>query len=93
MLVAYRKVPLWGLEAIWRDDKVVGYLRRAGYGFSVDSSIGYGYVESQKENESIDVKTLVNGEYSIESMDKKYKAHIQLKPLFDPENKRINGIY
>lgn len=91
--MVYRKIPLWGLEAIWRNDKVVGYLRRAGYGFSVDSSIGYGYVESQNENESIDVKTLVNGEYSIESMDNKYKAHIQLKPLFDPENKRINGIY
>jgi hypothetical protein len=26
-------------------------------------------------------------------MGDKYKARIQLKPLFDPENKRVNGFY
>lgn len=35
-------VPLYGLETIWRDDDIVGYLRRAEYGFSLDTSIGIG---------------------------------------------------
>ena len=93
IFVNSRKIPLWGLEAIWRNDKVVGYLRRADYGFSVGSSIGYGYIHSQKDQEPITTKYLMEGDYYIESMDVKYKAKIQLKPLFDPENKRVNGFY
>lgn len=87
------KVPLWGMEAIWRNDQVVGYLRRADYGFSVGCSIGYGYVHSQSEKEPITTKYLMEGDYFIEAMDVKHKARIQLKPLFDPENKRVNGFY
>ncbi|GIX90698.1 sarcosine dehydrogenase, mitochondrial [Caerostris extrusa] len=37
-------IPLWGLEVIWRDDRIVGFLRRAEYGFAIGKSIGYGYV-------------------------------------------------
>ena len=37
-------MPLWGLEAIWRDDQVVGFLRRADYAFTLNKSIGYGYI-------------------------------------------------
>ena len=86
------KIPLWGLEAIWRNDEVVGYLRRADYGFSTKHSIGYGYVHSQN-GEPLTLKYLAEGDYAIESMDVKHKAKIHLKPLFDPENKRIQGIY
>lgn len=39
-----RKVPVFGLEAIWRDGRVVGHTRRAGFGFAIDKSIAYGYV-------------------------------------------------
>jgi sarcosine dehydrogenase len=38
------QAPLWGLEAIWRDDQVVGFLRRADYAFTLNKSIGYGYI-------------------------------------------------
>ncbi|KAJ9576455.1 hypothetical protein L9F63_006668, partial [Diploptera punctata] len=36
------QIPVYGLEAIWRDDEVVGYLRRGDYGHSIGSSIGQG---------------------------------------------------
>ena len=88
----YSQVPLWGLEAIWRNDQVVGYLRRADYGFSTKRSIGYGYVHWQNA-EPLTMKYLTEGEYAIESMDVKYKAQIHMKPQFDPENKRVQGIY
>lgn len=39
-----RKVPLFGLEAIWRSGQVVGHVRRADFGFALDKSIAYGYV-------------------------------------------------
>ena len=93
IFVNSRKIPLWGLEAIWRNDKVVGSLRRTAFGFSVGCSFGHGYVHSQDEQEPITTKYLMEGVYYIESMDVKYKAKIQLKPLFDPENKRVNGFY
>lgn len=92
-MMSYRKVPLWGLEAIWRNDQVVGYLRRAAYGFTLGRSIGYGYIHSRSKEEPINIKQFLDGEFFIESMGVKYKAQAQLKPLFDPENKRINGFY
>lgn len=39
-----RKVPLFGLEAIWRSGQVVGHVRRADFGFAVDKTLAYGYI-------------------------------------------------
>lgn len=39
-----RKVPMFGLEAVWRDGKVVGHIRRADFGFAIDKTIAYGYI-------------------------------------------------
>ncbi|XP_023802030.1 sarcosine dehydrogenase, mitochondrial-like, partial [Cyanistes caeruleus] len=38
------KVPMFGLEAVWRDGKVVGHIRRADFGFAIDKTIAYGYI-------------------------------------------------
>lgn len=82
-----------GMEAIWRNDRVVGYLRRGEFGFSINSSIGYGYVSGPGPDEPIDDQYLLDGEYFIESMGVKYPAKIHLKSVFDPENRRLQGIY
>lgn len=37
-----RTVAVYGLETIWRDDKIVGFLRRGEYGAHLDCSIGIG---------------------------------------------------
>nr|CAG4644567.1 EOG090X014D [Leptodora kindtii] len=86
------QVPLWGLEAIWRDDAVVGYLRRADYGFTLGRSVGYGYVQ-REDGQPVTNDFLNSGEYFIESMDVKYKADLHLKTPFDPDNKRVRGFY
>lgn len=39
-----RKVPLFGLEAIWRNDRVVGHIRRADFGHAINKTIAYGYI-------------------------------------------------
>lgn len=41
-----RKVPMFGLEAIFRNGVPVGHLRRADYGFFIDKTIGYGYIRN-----------------------------------------------
>lgn len=35
---------MFGLEAVWRDGKVVGHIRRADFGFAIDKTIAYGYI-------------------------------------------------
>lgn len=42
IITIFSHVPLYGMEALWRDDKVVGYLRRGEYGFSLGCPIGQG---------------------------------------------------
>ena len=37
---------LWGLEPIYRNGEMVGYLRRTSYSYCFDKHIGYGYLES-----------------------------------------------
>lgn len=39
-----RKVPMFGLEAIWRNGQVVGHVRRADFGFTIDKTLAYGYI-------------------------------------------------
>lgn len=39
-----RKVPMFGLEAIWRDGQAVGHIRRADFGFTIDKTLAYGYI-------------------------------------------------
>lgn len=44
--ISIRKVPMFGLEAIFRNGVPVGHLRRSDYGFFIDKTIGYGYIRS-----------------------------------------------
>ncbi|XP_078045792.1 sarcosine dehydrogenase, mitochondrial-like isoform X2 [Augochlora pura] len=85
-------VSLWGLEPIYRNDVLVGYLRRAEQGYSCDNTIGRGYVK-HPNGENITEEFLKNGNYEIEVMGKRYKAESYLKSPFDSQNKRIQGIY
>lgn len=45
-IASSRKVPMFGLEAIWRNGQVVGHVRRADFGFAVDKTIAYGYIQN-----------------------------------------------
>ncbi|XP_015921050.1 sarcosine dehydrogenase, mitochondrial [Parasteatoda tepidariorum] len=85
-------VPLWGLEVIWRDDRIVGFLRRADYGFAIGKSIGYGYV-TDPDGGNVTVPYLKSGTYHLESMGVKYAAQYHAKSPFDPDNLRVKGIY
>ncbi|XP_072386049.1 sarcosine dehydrogenase, mitochondrial [Diabrotica undecimpunctata] len=85
-------VAIYGNETIWRDDVIVGILRRGDYGFSLDSTIGTGYVEHPK-GKVIDNEFLKNGTYHIEVRNKKYPASLYLRSPFDPKNLRLKGIY
>ena len=87
-----RRVPLHGLEAIYRDGVAVGFLRRADYGFSIDKSIAYGYIHHH-EGQTVTTDYIKTGHYCIEHLGETMPAHVHLRTPFDPENKRVKGIY
>ena len=85
-------VPLWGLEAIYRDNRVVGYLRRTERGYSCEKAIGHGYVK-HPNGENVTKEFLESGNYEIEVMGKRYSLDLYLRSPFDPQNQRLLGIY
>lgn len=83
---------LHGLETIWRNGEVVGFLRRSDFAFSLGKSIGYGYI-SAPEGQTITTDYAKSGKYQIESFGNKYDANLHLQSPFDPKSKRVQGIY
>ena len=71
---------------------MVGFIRRAGYGYYIGKSIAYGYV-SDPSGKPVTNDFLKSGEYHLESMGEKFPATFHLKTPFDPKNERIKGIY
>lgn len=79
-------VVLSGRETIYRDGKRVGWLSSGGFGYTVNKSIGYGYVRS---NEVIDAAYVLSGSYELEVASKRVPCSIQLGPLYDPKMERV----
>uniref|UniRef100_A0A8B9GLS0 Sarcosine dehydrogenase, mitochondrial n=1 Tax=Astyanax mexicanus TaxID=7994 RepID=A0A8B9GLS0_ASTMX len=86
------KVPMFGLEAIFRNGVPVGHLRRAEFGYAINKTIGYGYIRNP-EGEVVSPDFVRGGEFTLERMGVQYKAKAHLKSPFDPENRRVKGIY
>ncbi|XP_048875339.1 sarcosine dehydrogenase, mitochondrial isoform X3 [Brienomyrus brachyistius] len=86
------KVPMFGLEAIFRNGTPIGHLRRSDFGFALDKTIGYGYIRDP-DGGLVNADFVKSGKFTIERMGVVYDATAHLKSPFDPENKRVKGIY
>lgn len=80
---------LYHAEIIYRNGKRVGYVRAGSYGFTLGGAVGLAMIEA---DEPIDAAYLEKGQWEIEINGKHYPAMISLKPLYDPEMKRIKAI-
>ncbi|XP_045507727.1 sarcosine dehydrogenase, mitochondrial [Colias croceus] len=85
------KVALFGMEAIYRNGEVVGYLRRGDYAFYLDKPVGVGYITNKGDQVTKDY--LKDGKYEIEVMGKRYNANFHFKSPFDPTGQRLLGNY
>ncbi|MCP3987145.1 MAG: FAD-dependent oxidoreductase [bacterium] len=79
---------LLGRETIFRDDERVGWLTSAGWGYTVAKGIGYGYV---RDPNGIETAALRSSSYELEVATTRVPAKLHMKPLYDPEMKRIRG--
>lgn len=73
-------IPLWGLEVIYRDNQLVGYLRRGETEYSCKSAIGHGYIK-HPDGGSITKEFLENGNFELEVKGKRYAVEPKLLTL------------
>jgi 4-methylaminobutanoate oxidase (formaldehyde-forming) len=75
-------------EVVWRDGKRVGYVRAASYGHTLGGAVGLAMIEA---GEPIDAKYIQSGKWEIEIAGKRYPAELSIKPMYDPEMKKIKA--
>lgn len=75
-------------EIVKRNGKPVGYVRAASYGFTVGGAVGLAMIEA---GEPVTAAYLDAGTWEVEIAGKTYPAVASLKPLYDPEMKRVKS--
>lgn len=77
---------LFHAEVVRRNGRPVGYIRAASYGFTLGGAVGLMMVEA---GEPVDQDYLDRGSWEVEIADRRYPAIASLRPLYDPDMKRI----
>lgn len=80
------EVVLLGRETIYRDGHRVGWLTSGGFGYTIDRSIGYGYVRNP---EGVSRDWVLAGRYELEVATERVPVEVSLSPLYDPTNHRV----
>jgi 4-methylaminobutanoate oxidase (formaldehyde-forming) len=75
-------------ESVRRDGRPVGYLRAASYGFTLGGAVGLAMVEADRP---IDQAYLDRASWDVDIAGRTFPAAVSLRPLYDPENKRIRS--
>ena len=81
-------VVLLGRETILRNGEAVGYLRSAGFGYTVNRPIGYGYVSAA---EGLTGKFFEEGEFALVVATDVVPAEVHLNALYDPQGTRLRS--
>jgi 4-methylaminobutanoate oxidase (formaldehyde-forming) len=82
------KAVLVGRETILRNGEPVGYLTSGGYGYTLQRSIGFGYVRNAA---GVSDDFLLSGRYELLVASETYPAQIGLSPLYDPQGERVKA--
>jgi sarcosine dehydrogenase len=82
-------IVLLGRETIFRNGKQVGWLASGGFGYTLNSNIGIGYVRNPQDG--VTPEEVLSGTYELEIACRLYPAKISLQPLYDPQNLRVKA--
>ncbi len=82
------EIVLQGRETIYRNGERVGWLTSGGFGYTINKSIGYGYVRNQSGVTADDVRS---GAYELEVATERVPCDVTLSPLYDPQMLRIKA--
>ena len=79
---------MYHAEIVKRNGIAVGYIRAASYGHTLGGAVGLAMIEA---GEAITNEYINNGKWEVEIANENYHAIASLKPLYDPENKKIKA--
>jgi 4-methylaminobutanoate oxidase (formaldehyde-forming) len=79
---------MYHAEVVYRNGKAVGYVRAASYGHSLGGAVGLAMVEG---GEPMTPDWIKAGSWELEINGKKYPAVASLRPMFDPDMKKIKS--
>ena len=79
---------LQGHETIYRNGERVGWLTSGGFGYTVNKSIGYGFI---RDEDRVDAAFIEKGEYELEVATERVKCDVQLGALYDPSMSRVKA--
>ena len=85
---ADRDVVLMGRETIYRNGERVGWLTSGGYGYTLEKSIGYGYV---RHTGGVTAEYVLEGAYELEVATERVPVQVHMAPLYDPEMARVRA--
>jgi 4-methylaminobutanoate oxidase (formaldehyde-forming) len=88
VVVADPEPLMFHAEVVRRDDRPVGYVRAASYGFTLGGAVGLAMVEA---GEPVTAAYLSSGTWDIEIAGSRYPARVSMRPLYDPDNLRIKA--
>ncbi len=77
-----------GRETIYRNGQRVGWLTSAGWGHTLATNIGYGYV---RHPDGVDDDFLFAGDYELEVATERLPCRIHRGPLYDPKMERVKA--
>ncbi len=83
-----REIVLLGRETIFRDGERVGWLSSAGWGYTLNKNIGFGYVRCA---DGVDRDYLLGGSYELEVATDRVACNLHLQPLYDPKMERMKS--
>ncbi|HEX7838334.1 MAG TPA: FAD-dependent oxidoreductase [Kofleriaceae bacterium] len=79
-------------EVVRANDRPCGYIRAASYGHTLGGAVGLAMIEAScLPGGVIDQKALDATRWDVEIAGRRYPARLSLRPLYDPENKKIKG--
>jgi 4-methylaminobutanoate oxidase (formaldehyde-forming) len=79
---------MYHAEVVRRDGKPVGYMRAASYGHTLGGAVGLAMIEP---GVPVDAAYLASGTWEVEINGKLYPCVASLRPMYDPEMKRIKA--
>jgi len=80
--LADNEVVLLGRETIYRNGERAGWLSSGGWGYTVNTNIGFGYLRNA---EGVDHDYLTSAIYELEVASERLPCALQLQALYDPK--------
>ncbi|HZJ64467.1 MAG TPA: FAD-dependent oxidoreductase [Kofleriaceae bacterium] len=77
-------------EVVRVNDRPCGYVRAASYGHTLGGAVGLAMIEAAAvPGGAIDQAAIDGARWDVEIAGRRYPATVSLRPLYDPENKKI----